>query len=364
VASPIPVARRLAASRRISPHLAACNGARRRTTKPLLAAAASSGAPGRATPIRARGAERWSDGRRAQNRRPVYSGVAGFSESNLRRTRRLYADRTSSDFPSHAVRASEQGAIASIDDLAAVREPVIAAPWGHRVHEVFRIDDHTSRADDQRAPSNATSCAPNLLRGPPADRKRTRATDRLGIMPDKKTKPPAKSAEAQVTSFFAKYAAPIAKLGKALRTKLRARLPGLMELVYVYERQDSLVLSYSPTETGSAGVCALALYPDRVRLFFTGGAHLSKADPQGLLQGGGKEVRFVEMTAVADYDRPEIEALVAAALKLGRIDLDAGGKHVTVIKAEAQKKRAARAKKPAKSAAPKKPTKPRRTPRA
>jgi hypothetical protein len=34
------------------------------------------------------------------------------------------------------------------------------------------------------------------------------------------------TAEAQLASFFAKYEPPIAKLGKALRRKLRARLPG------------------------------------------------------------------------------------------------------------------------------------------
>ena len=69
------------------------------------------------------------------------------------------------------------------------------------------------------------------------------------------------SPEAQVASFFANYEPAVAKLGKALRAKLRKRLPGLLELVYVYEKQDALVFSYSPTQTGSDGVCAIAVYP-------------------------------------------------------------------------------------------------------
>src|SRR5205085_5328330 len=76
------------------------------------------------------------------------------------------------------------------------------------------------------------------------------------------------SAETQIASFFAKYDPATAKLGKSLRAKLRDRLPGLLELVYVYESQNGLVISYSPTETGSDAVCALALYPRLVKLFF------------------------------------------------------------------------------------------------
>ena len=39
--------------------------------------------------------------------------------------------------------------------------------------------------------------------------------------------------ETQLASYFAKYEPAMAKLGKALRAKLRARLPGLSEIVYV-----------------------------------------------------------------------------------------------------------------------------------
>ena len=166
------------------------------------------------------------------------------------------------------------------------------------------------------------------------------------------------SAEAQIAGFFAKYDPATAKLGKALRAKLRDRLPGLFELVYVYENQNSLVISYSPTETGSDGVCAIALYPRRVNLFFAGGARLSKSDPKRLLEGRGKTVRHVVLNSLADFDRAEIEVLMAAALRLAKLRLDASAKGSVIIKAEAQKQRARRARRAAR------PTSRRRTAKA
>ena len=158
------------------------------------------------------------------------------------------------------------------------------------------------------------------------------------------------NAETQLASFFAKYEPAIVKLGKALRAKLRARLPGLFEIVYVYENQNALVISYSPTERGYEGVCSLALYPDRVNLNFGQGALLSKSDPNKLLQGRGKTVRHVVLNSLADFDRAEIELLMAAALKLAKLRLDSSAKGSVIIKAEAQAQRARRAKKAARPA--------------
>ena len=155
------------------------------------------------------------------------------------------------------------------------------------------------------------------------------------------------NAETQIASFFAKYEPAMVKFGKALRTKLKARLPGLFEIVYMYENQNAFVISYSPTEHGYDGVCSISLYPDRVHLGFGQGAQLSKSDPNKLLQGSGKTVRHVVLNSVADFDRAEIEVLMAAALKLAKVRPDASAKGSVIIKAEAQKRRAHRAKKAA-----------------
>ena len=125
-------------------------------------------------------------------------------------------------------------------------------------------------------------------------------------------------AETQLAGYFAKYEPEMARLGKALRAKLRARLPGLFEVVYVYENQNALVISYSPTEQGYAGVCSTSLNPDRVHLYFTQGALLSKSDPSRLLQGSGKGVRHVKIRSAGDIRKQAIAALVKEAARLDR----------------------------------------------
>ena len=154
----------------------------------------------------------------------------------------------------------------------------------------------------------------------------------------------------QLASYFAKCEPAMAKLGKALRAKLRARLPGLFEIVYVYENQSALVISYSPSEHGYEGVCSISVYPHVVKLGFGKGAQLLRSDPKKLLKGQGKTVRYVELNSVADFERPEIEALIAAAVKLTKLRLDPNANGAMIIKAEAQKQRARRAIKAARPA--------------
>jgi hypothetical protein len=158
------------------------------------------------------------------------------------------------------------------------------------------------------------------------------------------------SAERQLASYFAMYEPAMTKLGKALRAKLRARLPGMFEVVYVYANQNALVISYSPTVNGYEGLCSLGLYPHEARLFFAQGARLSKYDPNKLLQGRGTAVRHVVLNAGADFDRAEIAALLEGALKLAKLRPPAGAKGSVIIKAEAQKQRARRASKAARPA--------------
>jgi hypothetical protein len=104
----------------------------------------------------------------------------------------------------------------------------------------------------------------------------------------------------------------------------------------------------------------MSVYPDSVKLFFGQGAQLSKSDPKKLLQGSGKTVRHVVLKSASEFDRAEIEALMAAALKLAKVRLDSSAKGSVIIKAEAQKQRARRAKKAARPAATRRTTKVRR----
>lgn len=166
--------------------------------------------------------------------------------------------------------------------------------------------------------------------------------------------------ETQLESYFAKYEPAMAKFGKALRAKLRRRLPGLSEIVYVYENQNALVISYSPTEHGKDGVCSTAVYPHEVRLYFTQGPRVAKADASKLLQGRGNGVRHVVLDTAEDFDRAEIQALMAAAVEVAKVRLDPSAEGAVIIRAEEQKKRAARAKSAARPAATARKKKPKR----
>jgi hypothetical protein len=148
-------------------------------------------------------------------------------------------------------------------------------------------------------------------------------------------------AEERIAGYFAAYESSVADLGRRLRARLRARLPRHAEIVYVYERQRMLLVSYSPSLKGYDGLCSLAVTPDKVRLFFANGTSLRHADPGRLLQGRGT-ARFVELRDAADFDRPEIEALLSAASELAGGEPVVGAPGSIVLKEESQKARSRR----------------------
>lgn len=110
----------------------------------------------------------------------------------------------------------------------------------------------------------------------------------------------ATSAEAQLASGCAECEPAPAKLGQALRAKRRTRLPDPSEIVYLYERQESLVISSWPTENGYEGVAMLSLQQDVVKLFIPGRTQLSRVDSKKLLRGSGAKVRYVGLDEPAD----------------------------------------------------------------
>ena len=158
------------------------------------------------------------------------------------------------------------------------------------------------------------------------------------------------NAETQLASYFAKYEPAMAKLGKALRAKLRARLPGLFEIVYVYENQNALVIAYSPTERGYEGVCTISVYPRLVRLGFGRAPSCRSRTRTSCCKVRARLCGTSRLNSVADFDRPEIESLIADAVKLAKLRLDRNAKGAIIIKAEAQKQRARRATKAARPA--------------
>ena len=118
----------------------------------------------------------------------------------------------------------------------------------------------------------------------------------------------------QLTTLLARFSPEIVALAKAGRARLRARLPGAVEMVY--DNYNALVIGFSPTARPSDAVLSLVIFPKRVSVCFIQGKHLP--DPHGVLQGDGNQVRFIRLDAgAAILDTPPLRALVAEAIAFG-----------------------------------------------
>lgn len=96
-----------------------------------------------------------------------------------------------------------------------------------------------------------------------------------------------RSPEKQLAGFIARFTPEIAAVAEAALVKMRACVPGAIELVY--DNYNALAIGFGPTERASDAILSIALYPRCVYLFFLWGANLP--DPQKLLKGSGKRAR-------------------------------------------------------------------------
>ena len=144
-----------------------------------------------------------------------------------------------------------------------------------------------------------------------------------------------KSPKTQLADFIAKYTPEVGALAQAALKKMRARLPGAVELVY--DNYNALVIGFGPTERTSDAIFSIALYPRWVNLFFLQGASLP--DPKKLLQGSGKIVRYIVLKDAADLDKPAVKALMTCALKRSTKPLESAMPGRIVIKSISAKQR-------------------------
>jgi hypothetical protein len=145
----------------------------------------------------------------------------------------------------------------------------------------------------------------------------------------------AKSPEKQLDGFIAKYSPEIGALARAALAKMRARLPGAIELVY--DNYNALAIGFSPTERASDAIFSIALWPRWVSLFFLQGAGLP--DPNQLLKGSGKVARHLVLADADDLDQPAVQELIACALDRARVPLDGTGEGRLVIKSVSARQR-------------------------
>jgi len=105
----------------------------------------------------------------------------------------------------------------------------------------------------------------------------------------------------------------------------------------VYDNYNFFVIGYSPTERPSDAVVSIAAGANGVGLCFTRGARLP--DPQKVLVGSGKQTRFIRLPTAAVLDRPEVEALLAAAVADAKTPFPSRGRVRLVIRSVSAKQR-------------------------
>ena len=140
--------------------------------------------------------------------------------------------------------------------------------------------------------------------------------------------------EAQLRASIDKLDPKHQKLFRSVRAAVRKRFPTANELVYDYGH--ALVIGYAPADRGIDAIVAIRAGATGVSLYFNQGPELP--DPKGLLQGSGKQTRFIQVEAASQLAHPDVEALIAATIDQARVPLASEGKGSLIIKSDGAKK--------------------------
>lgn len=141
--------------------------------------------------------------------------------------------------------------------------------------------------------------------------------------------------EKQLEGFINKFERKNQALIRAVRRYLRGRVPTANELVW--DNYNFFVIGYSATERPSDSILAIAAAANGVGLGFYRGATLP--DPHKVLLGSGVQNRFVRLESAATLARPEIQALIDAAVAQGRTPLPRVSRGKLIIRSVSKKQR-------------------------
>ena len=143
------------------------------------------------------------------------------------------------------------------------------------------------------------------------------------------------TAEQQLKTFVAKFEPKHQKLIREVRTALRKRLPTAVEMVY--DNYNFFVIGYSPTERPSDAILSMVGGPNGVSICFIWGAKLP--DPKKLLSGGGNQTRFLRLEGAQALAKPDVRALIAAAVDRSKAKFRAKGRVELIIRSVSAKQR-------------------------
>jgi Domain of unknown function (DU1801) len=139
----------------------------------------------------------------------------------------------------------------------------------------------------------------------------------------------------QLKGFIAKFEPKHQALIRAARKTLRERFPTAIELVY--DNYNFFVIGYGPTERPSDSIISIAAAANGVGLCFIRGASLP--DPAKILQGSGKQTRFVRLPSADILTQPEIQTLLTLAADRTKTPMPAQGKGKLIIRSISAKQR-------------------------
>ena len=148
-------------------------------------------------------------------------------------------------------------------------------------------------------------------------------------------KPSEDDPEARLRDFIEKFEPEHQTLIRAVRRKLRKRFPTAIEMAY--DNYNFFVIGYAPTDRPSDALVRIAAGANGVGLCFIRGARLP--DPQKILLGSGKQTRVVRLPSATVLDRPEVEALLAAAVADAKTPFPSAGRGKLVIRSVSAKQR-------------------------
>ena len=104
---------------------------------------------------------------------------------------------------------------------------------------------------------------------------------------------------------------------KAAIAAVKRVAPHAEEVAYDMEapRSERMMWKLVRYRVGGEYVVGIGTFPRHSTIFFYRGRELD--DGSGLLQGSGKESRFVTLRSPADVERPEVQKLLKKAFELG-----------------------------------------------
>ena len=115
----------------------------------------------------------------------------------------------------------------------------------------------------------------------------------------------------ELLEFLSPYSPAVVDLALALRSLMLEEAPSAIEAIY--DAYSAVAIGYSFTGRLKDSYCHIAVYTAHVNLGFNRGADLP--DPQGALQGSGKQVRHIKIRSLDDLERPWIRRYIRAAIR-------------------------------------------------